>query len=734
MMQVESLVKLIGSGNTSTVEEEWMKMVDAVDVPLSKLAEYAAVLEALVKAERLSTASDLAWAAIEAIALRHTPRESLDVAGPFLLAVGNGSELRSQVADLYRKAYEDVHGLDALLDEAGIQGGRPVRRALRTLEVCLQVRKGDFLAARHEEGAARVKDVDRSAWEFTIELGKATETLGAVHLADAYEPADQHDFWVQRVFAKDEVIRRLNDDPAGVVLEICRPHDNKSDSDRLERLLVPDLLTTTEWKKWWPKARTALKRYPQVRLDGRAPVQIAIFDEPVSAEEPFLATFRKSRDPLKQYDVVEKYVRDCTARQERPSDDAMRVFRESFELRAERLSANRSATAALYWIIAARIARLAGEARCADGALDLFRHDTELRAIFDLLDNDVLVDVACDCLVAARPDDWQDCLLELLPTLPMASCDKAAARLIDGGKSVEELDVAVQRTLSDAVRHFEALLWLWDGPSTPAIVEQFQPITILMRILRALNDARLSDETQNATVTRMGGRVRAVLAARKYERFERCLNEVDRGMAHALKNQLKRNESLGRTVREELLKRIAERFPALEAEPEIAPWSRNDVIFVTDAGLARKQREVEEHVNVKMKENARAIGAAAEHGDLSENSEYKFALEERDLLRARLAQMNSELAKAQVIDPADIPTDHVGVGTLAVFRSRTNGQDLRMSFVGPWEADVPNGRYNYAAPLAQRLMGKRIGDVVTLEHGSAEGEYEIIALHNAYED
>jgi hypothetical protein len=105
----------------------------------------------------------------------------------------------------------------------------------------------------------------------------------------------------------------------------------------------------------------------------------------VSAEEPFLATFRKSRDPLKQYDVVEKYVRDCTSRQEKPSDDAMRVFRESFELRAERLSANRSATAALYWIIAARIARLAGEARCADGALDLFRHDVELRAIFDLL-------------------------------------------------------------------------------------------------------------------------------------------------------------------------------------------------------------------------------------------------------------------------------------------------------------------------------------------------------------
>ncbi len=78
-------------------------------------------------------------------------------------------------------------------------------------------------------------------------------------------------------------------------------------------------------------------------------------------------------------------------------------------------------------------------------------------------------------------------------------------------------------------------------------------------------------------------------------------------------------------------------------KPEIEPWKREDILFATRAGISRKQEEIDHHVNVKMAENARAIGAAAERGDLSENSEYKFALEERDLLRARLAQMNSEI-------------------------------------------------------------------------------------------
>ena len=155
------------------------------------------------------------------------------------------------------------------------------------------------------------------------------------------------------------------------------------------------------------------------------------------------------------------------------------------------------------------------------------------------------------------------------------------------------------------------------------------------------------------------------------------------------------------------------------------------MLYVTQTGLAKKQAEIEHHVNVKMAENARAIGRAAERGDLSENSEYKFALEERDLLRARLAQMNAEVARAQVLNPEEVPTDQIGVGTRVVFRRLADGERYEMTFAGPWEASAEKGWFNYQAPLSQSLMGKRAGEVVDFDHSGVVGPHAIESVHNA---
>ena len=136
-------------------------------------------------------------------------------------------------------------------------------------------------------------------------------------------------------------------------------------------------------------------------------------------------------------------------------------------------------------------------------------------------------------------------------------------------------------------------------------------------------------------------------------------------------------------------------------------------------------------MNVKIRENAIAIGDAAEKGDLSENSEYKFALEERDLLQARLIQMNEEMASAQVITTEEVNTDCVDIATKVVFIRETDQLRYEATFLGPWEADVDNACFNYKAPLAQKLMGIKIGEVVEFEHTGANGTYKLTEIHNA---
>ena len=73
-----------------------------------------------------------------------------------------------------------------------------------------------------------------------------------------------------RQFAPDALVARLGADPASVVLEVCRCHGGNLDSHALEAILVPSVLSASAWKKWWTKARTALRRCPNLKIDGQS--------------------------------------------------------------------------------------------------------------------------------------------------------------------------------------------------------------------------------------------------------------------------------------------------------------------------------------------------------------------------------------------------------------------------------------------------------------------------------
>jgi hypothetical protein len=145
----------------------------------------------------------LASTALEAFANSAEPNDVLPPAGAFLRAVKKSQALRDSVAKLYRTVYADTEGLEALLSEAGVEGGRPARRALRTMDVCLRLDEGQCLVHRHEPGAVRVESVDRDDWTIDVFDGKKHLTYGAVELADNYAPAADDDFHVMALFDRE---------------------------------------------------------------------------------------------------------------------------------------------------------------------------------------------------------------------------------------------------------------------------------------------------------------------------------------------------------------------------------------------------------------------------------------------------------------------------------------------------------------------------------------------------
>ena len=728
-MQCEALIELIDKGRADEAEEVWMSLFEADDRPIDQLHKFNSVLRRLKQGGDSRRAEALAWAAIESVSARCTPAETLKIAGPFLLAVGDSDELRKQVAALYEQVHADVEGLSSLMEEAGLAGGRPVRRALRTLEVALALKEGDYLVSRDGDGAARVKKIDRKSWDFTVSSPDGTETHGAVHLADQYRPAAADEFRVMKCFAPEELTKRLWSDPAAIVVDLCRQHNNQIDSMELEEILVGDLLAPEDWKRWWTKARTGLRRCANVEIEGRSPYFLKYIDQPIEPHGLMLADFRRKRSPLDRLSLVERYVRDCKARGDEPDRAALGHCVAAVADQAKKLAGRGAREAITTWAIALRFAELGHLDSGLEGATDFFRSADNLVDRVADIERDVLVKVTLACIVKSRPDDWPDLLTDMLPKLILPACDGVVARLFETGRTTADFEPIIQQIMASPIQHFEALLWLWDGPGRESELPVPGRVTLISRIVRALGDCGKSDTVDKATAKRIGGRARAVLAARRYERFNLCLDELDASMGRALATQIKLLDNLGRAVRDDVLAKLKKRFPPVAEAPK-PPWTLEDVIFVTKAGLLRKQAEIDHHVNVVMRDNARAIGRAAEHGDLSENSEFKFALEERDLLRARLAQMNSEMSMARVLPSTDVSTDHIAIGTEARFKKVDDGTEYVIRIVSPWDADGSKDWVNYKAPLAQRVLGSVKGDQIEFTHADKDGTYELVELVN----
>jgi len=732
-MTPEALTQLVGSGNTSTIEDEWMSLLESPDATVRSMTPYSSVLAALKEKGRTSEAEALAWTAVEAICANSSKSDGLTLAGDFLLMLGNTSELRAQVTELYREVHGHRDGSGALIEEAGIAGSRPVRRALRTLRMCFPLAEGDYLTERDEDGAARVETIDTITWEFTITDGRRTETLGAVQLADRFEPAAPDDFGVMRCFRRDELESQLRKDPLARVIELCKGNGGSIDSSQLETVLVPGLIPGDEWKKWWTKTRGALKKCSSIRLTGRSPYLISYVDESTHDQE-FLLTFDKLYDPLEKLSLLERYIKERKQHDSKPAGDVLRKCHDQCMDQAVQDLKRREPTLLRALLVAARVGELAGVENFSASVVETLTTAENLKEIFAAVGDPSLLKLACEKLVEARPTEWKQLLAGLLPGLPTAVCDKAASLLIEGGFTHVDFEPIIRRILASPVASNDALLWIWDGPTNEATIAPPAPITLLKSVLDALEECQRDDTIGRLTTRAVSQRSRAVLSARKYERYIRCLEGLEPGVAATLRTQIRRLDNLGRTVHQQLQSHISRLFPPVGTSVDVRPWERDDVLFVTGEGMIRKQAELDEHVNVKMRDNARAIGEAASLGDLSENAEYKSALEERDLLRSRLALMNDEMALAEVFHAEDVPTDHVGIGSRVVFRRTDDGSPYTLTLVGPWSADLNENRLNYKAPLAQRVLGKIVGDVIVFEHDAATGKYEIVAIENDLEE
>ncbi|MDR1402733.1 MAG: transcription elongation factor GreA [Tannerellaceae bacterium] len=152
------------------------------------------------------------------------------------------------------------------------------------------------------------------------------------------------------------------------------------------------------------------------------------------------------------------------------------------------------------------------------------------------------------------------------------------------------------------------------------------------------------------------------------------------------------------------------------------------VSYMTEEGYNKILAEINYLEAVKRPEISAQIAEARDKGDLSENAEYDAAKDAQGIMEAKLAQLKGLLSNARLIDESKISTDAVQILNRVKIKNIKNNAVMTYMLVSDSEANLKEGKIAVSAPIAQGLMGKKVGDVVNITVPSGVMSLEIIEI------
>lgn len=152
------------------------------------------------------------------------------------------------------------------------------------------------------------------------------------------------------------------------------------------------------------------------------------------------------------------------------------------------------------------------------------------------------------------------------------------------------------------------------------------------------------------------------------------------------------------------------------------------ISYMTEEGYNKILAEINQLETVKRPEISAQIAEARDKGDLSENAEYDAAKEAQGILEAKIAQLKELIANARLIDESRIQTNEIQILNKVKIKNTKNNSIMTYTLVADTEANLKEGKIAVSTPIAQGLMGKKVGDVVDIKVPSGVMSFEVLDI------
>ena len=612
----------------------------------------------------------------------------------------------------------NTEAIDALIaNNPKLIGSREKLEAMAPGNYCLHRSWGFGKIVGFDEAAAKI------IIDFEDE-DKTGHAMGIAFCVDKLDVLRANDVLVRSRTEPEVVETMIKKQPADLICDILAGAEEQTMmASEIERTLAR-VIGPVKYKKWWTATKKVLVKDPRVGAPNKKTEPYILREEPVKPEEEILEQFHATKNSKEKILLGEKLY---------SLSENISVIREELpEILAELTDAIKNAKSL------SQANRLHGVWVRNNLARDLHEDveslDPSSASILDSTNDysELAAELPAqyfkryiDLIRRTYEDKWQQMVEDLL----RHSSGKFTSECINFMLEHElgnRISFCLDRWLNDQTIKGPLLFWVVKNRNSKKYSGIIDPL-ITPRLLSAMFYAIDYEALQNASTRRIP---LADLLSDDTDLIPDLLADANVETASDLAQTLLLNQGFENLTKKSLIARFIKKYPTIQSliAGEAAEKSEEEGLIVSQSSFDAAKHEYEDLIATKIPENKEAIATAREHGDLKENSEYKMARQDQDILLSRKNELEVDLSRARVSDFTDVSSDLVGIGSIVELKEGSSGKTRRYSILGAWDSDPQNDVLSYKTPLAKQLLGKKTGEVVTTKIGGNEEDWTLLKL------
>ena len=590
---------------------------------------------------------------------------------------------------------------------------------LKASKAKLEAMEADAYVVHRSWGFGQIKRYDDAAQKLVIDFkDKKGHSMDPAFCISTMEVLPAKHLLVRKETDTQKINELIADNPAQLLIETLQAYPNNAATAIEIEIVLAQVLGEEKFKKWWAAAKKLIAKDARIQVPVKKTECYLIRETPVSAEDELVEQFNGTRSARRRILLAEELVDGSDkATSQKDLASVLAGLATSVQESNQLDAAERLYGAA----IRDDLAKLVGsETAYEPSQASLIANQRDLPEIAEKIPVH-FQSRFLELILATHPIETRDIVFGLLKVSQGKFTTECINFLVEQGYS-DDLAATLTRWQTEQNLRAPVLLWIVKNRHSKKFAKLLNDL-ITPRLLSAVFFAIDYEALQAASARRIP---LADILSEDTDLIADLLSTADPETARDLANTLMLNQGFEELTKKSLLARFIKIFPKIQSLVAADAESKEEQLLVSRASYEAKRAEYESIVSKEIPENSKAIATAREHGDLKENSEYKMAKQDQQVLMGKKTLLEKDLGRARITDFKEASTEQVSVGSVVTVRAGS-GQTT-YTLLGVWDGNPDKNILSYKTPMGAALLGKKVGDTVKVKTGTSEDSYAIVTI------